>query len=44
VGGNTMLLEIKDNALLINDSKLCIPNMCFMKEIGNGANAKVFPI
>jgi len=37
-----MLLEIKDNALLINDSKLCIPNMCFMKEIGNGANAKVF--
>lgn len=42
LGGVTMCFEIKDNALFINDIKLCIPSLCFIDKIGKGGNAKVF--
>jgi Serine/threonine protein kinase len=34
--------EIKEQVLLVNDMELYIPNLYFIKEIGKGANAKVF--
>ncbi|HHU81363.1 MAG: protein kinase [Dethiobacteria bacterium] len=37
-----MLFEIKDKGLFINDIEFRLPNLCFIKEIGEGANAIVF--
>lgn len=37
-----MHFEIIDNALFINAMEISIPHLCFLEEIGSGANANVF--
>ncbi|MDC7286920.1 protein kinase [Blautia schinkii] len=37
-----MIFELKNSTLFINSVKFDIPNITFIEEIGNGANAKVF--
>lgn len=39
---DTIIFEIRDEVLFVDDMKLCIPNLYFIEEIGEGANAKVF--